>query len=50
MFIGTATLTLAHPFVLKTHPEIYWSMFLAALMTMVFVSLLAILFVSRLDQ
>ena len=50
MFIGTAVITLAHPFAIKTHPDIYWSMFLAAVMTMVFVSLLAIVFVSRFEH
>ena len=49
-FIGTAAITLAHPFAVKSHQEIYWSMFLAAVMTMVFVSLLAIVFVSRFEH
>ena len=50
MFFGTATLTLIHPFVLKSHADIYWSMFLAAMMTMVFVSILAIVLISRFDE
>lgn len=50
MFFGTATLTLIHPFVLTDHSDIYWSMFLAAMMTMVFVSILAILLISRFDE
>ena len=49
-FIGTASLSLAHPFAYHDHPEIYWSMFLAALMTMIFVSLLAILMVNRFED
>jgi len=49
MFIGTAILGLVHPFMIKSHPEIYWSMFLATLMTMIFVSLLAIVLVSRFE-
>ncbi len=50
MFIGTGIPGLVHPFVpalVKAHPEIYWSMFLATLMTMIFVSLLAIVLVMR---
>ena len=50
MYFGTATLTLIHPFVLKSHADIYWSMFLAAMMTMVFVSILAIVLISRFDE
>ncbi len=53
MFIGTAIPGLVHPFVpadVAAYPEIYWSMFLATVMTMVFVSVLAILLVSRFDQ
>ena len=53
MFIGTGVPGLVHPFVpalVKAHPEIYWSMFLATLMTMIFVSLLAILLVMRFAQ
>ena len=53
MFIGTGVPGLVHPFVpalVKAHPEIYWSMFLATLMTMIFVSLLAILLVMRFGQ
>lgn len=47
MFIGTAILGLVHPFAIKSNPEIYWSMFLATVMTMIFVSLLAIVLISR---
>jgi len=50
MFIGTATLTLVHPFVIDSNPAIYWSMFLAAVMTMIFVSLFAIVLVSRFEH
>ena len=49
MFIGTASLGLVHPLANTTHPQIYWSMFLATVMTMIFVSFLAIVLVSRFE-
>ncbi len=52
MFVGTAIPGLIHPFSneIEKYSDIYWSMFLATVMTMVFVSLLAMILVSRFDD
>ena len=50
MFLGLALPFLLHPVFQTTNLEIYWSLFLGAIFTMVFTSILNIIFVSRLDQ
>jgi putative membrane protein len=49
MFLGLALPFLLHPFFQTTNLEIYWSLFLGAIFTMVFTSILNIIFVSRLS-
>ena len=48
MYLGIAGEYLLNPFAQTTDLDIYWSMFLAAVMTMVFVSVLAMIGVARL--
>ena len=50
MFLALALPILLHPFYQTTDLEIYWSLFLAAIFTMVFTSILNIIFVNRLDK
>ena len=50
MFLGLALGCLLHPFFQTANLGIYWSMFLGAIFTMVFVSVLNIIFVKRLDD
>jgi hypothetical protein len=50
MFLGLALGCLLNPFSQTSNLEIYWSLFLGALLTMVFTSLLNIIFVRRLNQ
>lgn len=50
MYLGLALEYLLYPFSETSHLDIYWSMFIAAIFTMVFVSLLNIIFVSRIDE
>jgi putative membrane protein len=50
MFLALALPILLHPLFQTTNLEIYWSLFLGAILTMVFISVLNIIFVSRLDR
>ena len=50
MYLGLSLEFLVYPFSETTDLEIYWSLFLAAIFTMVFVSFLSIVLVSRMDQ
>jgi putative membrane protein len=50
MFLGIALEYLLHPFFQTANLEIYWSLFLGAIFTMVFTSILNIIFVNRLDE
>jgi putative membrane protein len=50
MFLGLALGVLLNPFFETANLEIYWSLFLGCIFTMVFTSLLNIIFVNRLDE
>jgi uncharacterized membrane protein len=50
MYLGLALGYLLDPFFQTTNLEIYWSVFLGCILTMVFTSLLNIIFVRRLDE
>jgi uncharacterized membrane protein len=50
MFLGLALQYLLNPFFQTANLEIYWSVFLGAIFTMVFTSVLNIIFVKRLDK
>jgi cobalamin biosynthesis protein CobD/CbiB len=50
MYLGLAVEFLLNPFYQTTNLQIYWSMFLACIPTMVFASMLSIIFVNRLDK
>lgn len=50
MFLGLALGYLLNPFFQTANLEIYWSLFLGAIFTMVFTSLLSIIFVKRLED
>ena len=50
MYLGLAVGFLLYPFVQTTNLEIYWSVFLGCIFTMVFTSILNIIFVNRLDK
>jgi uncharacterized membrane protein len=50
MYLGLALQYLLHPFFQTENLEIYWSLFLACILTMVFTSVLNIIFVNRLDE
>ena len=50
MFLGIALEYLLNPFFETAHLEIYWSVALGAVFTMVFTSILNIIFVKRLDE
>jgi putative membrane protein len=50
MFLGLALGFLLNPFFQSSNLEIYWSVFLGCIFTMVFASLLSIILVSRLDE
>jgi putative membrane protein len=50
MFLGVALEYLLNPFFQTENLEIYWSLFLGAILTMVFTSILNIIFVKRLDE
>jgi uncharacterized membrane protein len=50
MFLGLALQYLLNPFFQTANLEIYWSVFLGAIFTMVFTSVLNIIFVKRLDE
>ena len=50
MFLGLALECLLNPFFQTANLEIYWSLFLGAIFTMVFTSILSIIFVKRLDE
>jgi hypothetical protein len=49
MYLGVALEFLVYPFSKSSDMEIYWSIFLGTIFTMVFVSILNIILVSRLD-
>jgi len=50
MYLGLAVGFLLNPFFQSTNLEIYWSVFLGCIFTMVFTSILNIIFVSRLAE
>jgi putative membrane protein len=50
MFLGLGLQFLLNPFFQTANLDIYWSMFLGCIFTMVFASVLNIIFVSRLDE
>ena len=50
MFLGLALGYLLNPFFQTANLEIYWSLFLGCILTMVFTSVLNIIFVKRLDE
>jgi amino acid transporter len=50
MFLGLALPFLLQPLFQTTNLEIYWSLFLGAILTMVFTSILNIIFVKRLAE
>ena len=50
MFLGLALGYLLNPFFQTANLEIYWSLFLGCIFTMVFTSVLNIIFVKRLDE
>jgi len=50
MFLGLALGYLLNPFYQTANLEIYWSLFLGCILTMVFASVLNIIFVRRLDK
>ena len=50
MYLGLAVGFLLNPFYQSTNLEIYWSVFLGCILTMIFTSILNIIFVSRLDK
>ena len=49
MYLGVALEFLVYPFSKSSNMEIYWSIFLGTIFTMVFVSILNIILVSRMD-
>jgi putative membrane protein len=50
MYLGLAVEFLLNPFFQTTNLEIYWSVFLGCVLTMVFVSILNLIFVHRLNK
>jgi putative membrane protein len=50
MYLGLAVGFLLNPFFQSTNLEIYWSVFLGCIFTMIFTSILNIIFVSRLTK
>ena len=50
MYLGLGVEFLLNPFFQSTNLEIYWSVFLGCILTMVFTSILNIILVSRLDK
>lgn len=50
MFLGLALGFLFNPFFQSSNLEIYWSVFLGCMLTMVFTSVLSIIFIKRLDE
>jgi hypothetical protein len=50
MYLGLAVEFLLNPFFKSTNLEVYWSVFLGCILTMVFTSFLNILSVARLDD
>lgn len=50
MFLGLALGYLLNPFSQTANSELYWSLFLGAILTMVFTSILNVIFLRRLDE